>query len=44
MAITWVLVRGIRFYSLCAHHLLPFFGEAHVGYLPGECLAGLGDL
>jgi GTP cyclohydrolase I len=39
-----VLVRGIRFYSLCAHHLLPFFGEAHVGYLPGERLAGLGDL
>ncbi len=39
-----VLVRGVRFYSLCAHHLLPFFGEAHVGYVPGERLAGLGDL
>jgi GTP cyclohydrolase I len=39
-----VLVRGVRFYSLCAHHLLPFFGEAHVGYVPGDRLAGLGDL
>jgi GTP cyclohydrolase I len=39
-----VLVRGVKFYSLCAHHLLPFFGEAHVGYLPGQRLAGLGDL
>lgn len=39
-----VLLRGVRFYSMCAHHLLPFFGEAHVGYVPGERLAGLGDL
>jgi GTP cyclohydrolase I len=39
-----VIARGLSFYSLCAHHLLPFFGEAHVGYLPGERLAALGDL
>lgn len=31
-----VLVRDIPFYSLCEHHLLPFFGMAHVAYLPGE--------
>ena len=39
-----VLVRDLPFYSLCVHHVLPFFGRAHVGYLPGERLAGLGDL
>lgn len=31
-----VVVRGIPFYSLCEHHLLPFFGTASVAYLPGE--------
>jgi len=39
-----VLVRDLPFYSLCVHHVLPFFGVAHVGYLPGTQLAGLGDL
>ena len=39
-----VLVRDLPFYSLCAHHLLPFFGHVHVGYLPADKLAGLGDL
>ncbi|MEN2737162.1 GTP cyclohydrolase I [Microbacterium sp. X-17] len=39
-----VLVRDIPFTSLCAHHLLPFRGVAHVGYLPGHRLLGLSKL
>ena len=39
-----VLARGIPFQSLCQHHLLPFSGVAHVGYLPGERLLGLSKL
>jgi GTP cyclohydrolase IA len=39
-----VLVRNIRFHSLCQHHLLPFSGVAHVGYLPGERVVGLSKL
>lgn len=39
-----VVVRGIRFTSLCSHHLLPFQGVADVGYLPGERLVGLSKL
>jgi GTP cyclohydrolase I len=39
-----VLARGIPFRSLCAHHLLPFHGLAHVGYLPGERIVGLSKL
>jgi GTP cyclohydrolase IA len=31
-----IILRGISFYSTCEHHLLPFFGEACVGYLPGK--------
>lgn len=31
-----VAVRGVEFYSLCEHHLLPFFGRAHVAYLPAQ--------
>lgn len=39
-----VVLRGIEFRSMCEHHLLPFFGTAHVGYLPGARFAGLGAL
>lgn len=39
-----VIVGGIPFQSLCAHHLLPFHGKAHVAYLPGERLVGLSKL
>lgn len=36
-----VLVQNIEFYSLCEHHLLPFYGVAHVGYLPSGKVLGL---
>ena len=36
-----VLVRDVEFYSLCEHHLLPFFGRVHVAYLPGSRIIGL---
>lgn len=39
-----VLLRDIRFRSVCEHHLLPFAGRAHIAYLPGEQLVGLGSL
>jgi GTP cyclohydrolase IA len=39
-----VVVRNIPFRSLCMHHLLPFHGVAHVGYLPGERIVGLSKL
>jgi GTP cyclohydrolase I len=39
-----VLVRGIRFASICVHHLLPFFGLASVAYLPSTRLAGLSKI
>ena len=39
-----VLVRDIGFSSLCAHHMLPFIGVAHVAYIPGERVVGLSKL
>ena len=39
-----VLVRDITFQSLCMHHLLPFHGEAHVAYLPGDTIVGISKL
>jgi len=39
-----VIVRDIEFRSICEHHLLPFIGRAHVAYVPGEKVVGLGSL
>ncbi|MDX2331349.1 GTP cyclohydrolase I FolE [Campylobacter hepaticus] len=39
-----VLVRDIEFYSLCEHHLLPFFGHVHVAYIPDEKVVGLSKI
>jgi GTP cyclohydrolase IA len=39
-----VVACGLPFHSLCEHHLLPFVGVAHVGYLPGERILGLSKL
>ena len=39
-----IVVRSISFHSLCEHHLLPFVGAAHVGYLPGDRILGLSKL
>ena len=39
-----VLVKDIDFYSLCEHHMVPFFGRAHVGYIPDGKVVGLSKI
>jgi len=39
-----VIVRDLPYYSLCVHHFVPFFGHAHVAYLPGRRLIGLSGI
>ena len=39
-----VVVRDVNFYSLCEHHMLPFFGQVHVGYLPQGKVVGLSKI
>lgn len=39
-----ILVRDIEFFSMCEHHLLPFFGRAHIAYIPKDKLIGLSQI
>ena len=39
-----VMVRDIELYSLCEHHMLPFFGKAHVAYIPDKHIVGLSKI
>lgn len=39
-----ILIKDIEFYSLCEHHFSPFFGTAHIGYIPNEKITGLSKM
>lgn len=39
-----IIVRDIDFYSMCEHHMLPFFGRAHVAYIPDSKIVGISKI